>query len=55
MLYIKPFPRHDLFLGVRISECTKLESFHFNPEKEYPTHYVVEVGLLFVIFCWRSS
>jgi hypothetical protein len=55
MIYIKFFPKYEIFLGFRITEATKLDSFNFNPEKEYPTHYVVEVGLLFVTFTWRSS
>lgn len=56
MLYINLFPANELFLGARISRVNIVnKSESYNPDKEYPTHYLVEVGLIFFTLTWRSS
>lgn len=56
MLYVSLFPRNEIYLGLRISQVSKVSNLSsYNPEKEYPSHYVVELGFIFVTFTWRSS
>lgn len=56
MLYISMFPRQEIFFGFRITHNPLIDDVrNYDPNKEYPMHYVVEMGFLFFTITWRQK
>lgn len=57
MVYLKLFPKNEMLIGLNISHLQLLESLDekYDPEKEYPSQYVIDIGLFFMIITIRFN